>query len=90
MKNNIYYVIAYGYDNKHFSEFLHISSNNKPYSMFGAKVEDLKLYKSLKCAISKASENNYIFFFNTIFNIVIIHNLQFLRLFTCFCFTLQS
>lgn len=56
MKNNIYYVIAYGYDNKHFSEFLHISSNNKPYFMSGAKVGDLKLYKSLKCAIKKAKE----------------------------------
>ena len=56
MKNNIYYVIAYGYDNKHFSEFLHISSNNKPYFMLGAKVGDLKLYKSLKCAIKKAKE----------------------------------
>ena len=56
MKNNIYYVIAYGYDNKHFSEFLHISSNNKHYFMLGAKVGDLKIYKSLKCAIKKAKE----------------------------------
>lgn len=56
MKNNIYYVIAYGYDNKHFSEFLHISSNNKHYFMLGAKVGDLKLYKSLKCAIKKTKE----------------------------------
>ena len=56
MKNNIYYVIAYGYDNKHFSEFLHISSNNKHYFMLGAKIGDLKLYKSLKCAIKKAKK----------------------------------
>ena len=56
MKNNIYYVIAYGYDNKHFSEFLHISSNNQHYFMLGAKIGDLKIYKSLKCAIKKAKE----------------------------------
>lgn len=56
MKNNVRYVIVYGYDDKNCPQFLHIGKNNRPYFMFGIYSDEFKCYKSLSYAIKKAKE----------------------------------
>lgn len=56
MKDNIHYIIACDYDDRHYTQFLHIGKNNRPYFMIGVYIDEFKCYKSLRCAIKKAKE----------------------------------
>lgn len=56
MKDNIHYIIACDYDDRHYTQFLHIGKNNRPYFMIGIYTDEFKCYKSLSCAIKKAKK----------------------------------